>query len=96
MTYGLLIPLPIVAAGLAANVLSPETHVPLDWLLWLLGGLAGSVLLAWRLGAAHNKAMGRLEAIEHRMTKIETGFERLLYEHDRRSSCLKLPGDKGT
>lgn len=91
MNLGFLIPVPIVAAVVAAGALSPETNVPLAW---LLGGVAGSILIGWRISAVHNRGIARIDALEKEMMRITIRFDRLLHEHDCRSSCLRLPKDE--
>lgn len=61
MTHGLLIPIPIVVATLAADALSPSTNVPL---YWLFAGVVGSFVLAWRAKTAHGKLTSSIKAVE--------------------------------
>lgn len=61
MILGFLAPIPIFASLAAADVLSPETHVPLAW---LYGGIAGSGAIIWWTAMAYGKQMGRMNAIE--------------------------------
>jgi len=68
MTNGLLIPLPILLSLLAAGTLSPETNVPLGW---VIAGFAASGALAWRAWRAHTKWMDAARTSRQRVGRLE-------------------------
>lgn len=68
MAYGFVIPLPIVVTMLMAGSLSPDTNVPLGW---VVAGFAASTALAWRAWRAHTKWMEASRATRERMGRME-------------------------
>ena len=74
MTYGVLVPLPIFASMLAAGVLSPETQVPLGW---VLGGFGVSAAAAWWVRGAQAKLIRKIDSVERIASETAKNFYEL-------------------